>query len=335
MFFACSHHRAWLYRHRIWHTISRFQVSCADSSGNLLWSGEYQPKPTYIAAWPEGWPAIREVPGGGFVVAGNLHTGYFTSKPYLMKIGPTGDSLWFREYNWFPDSPVYSVDTIGDQGFYVCGIERTFDPNFMIMKMNSVGDTLWTRVRDLPAEQGFYSVRTTPDGGAVACGSFTRPDDTTSVSLVKYDATGNLIWERSFGSYYDAWGQSVERTGDNGFIIGGGVKFSNTDPYHGMLIKTDANGTLGNISDRGDEPGITIFPNPATNYITFRLGVAFPDRNTKITLYDLFGKPVAEEVLLPGHTKITLDTRNLSPGIYFYGVVQNNRRQNGKILIIK
>ncbi|MDP1623856.1 MAG: T9SS type A sorting domain-containing protein [Bacteroidales bacterium] len=82
-------------------------------------------------------------------------------------------------------------------------------------------------------------------------------------------------------------------------------------------------------------PEITVFPNPAANRLTFRLGGGFPERNTKITLYDLFGKPVAEEVLLPGHTEIILDTRNLTPGIYFYGVVQNNCLQNGKILIIK
>ena len=42
------------------------------------------------------------------------------------------------------------------------------------------------------------------------------------------------------------------------------------------------------------------------------------NRNGLSTLFDLFGKPVACEILEMGKNEITIDTRNLAPGLYFY-----------------
>ena len=48
------------------------------------------------------------------------------------------------------------------------------------------------------------------------------------------------------------------------------------------------------------------------------------NRNGLSTLFDLFGKPVACEILEMGKNEITIDTRNLAPGLYCYALSNVN-----------
>lgn len=312
-------------------TISRHRVCRSDSSGNLLWTKEYQTQPIMVASWPQGWSSIKEVPDGGFIIAGNNMNGFFYDTPFLLRIGPGGDSLWYRDNEWNTRTTVYSMDNIGDQGFYVCGINETSQRRSFVMKLDNVGDTLWSRIVDHTGSHGYFSIKSTADGGAVTCGFYTSAGDTTQMALAKYDAAGNLVWERRIGLNTKAWGQSIERTTDQGYIIGGGLHFSGAGPAYCLLVKTDENGNLMSNNEVAEANPFTVFPNPAGDHITFRVAGDLPAMDRKIKLFDIFGKEVVEKDLLPGERETTLDTRNLEPGIYFYRVAQNQKPgQNGK-----
>jgi len=47
------------------------------------------------------------------------------------------------------------------------------------------------------------------------------------------------------------------------------------------------------------------------------------------------GNTVNQGVLRNGKTEVTLDIRNALPGVYFYEIFQKNRRQTGKVIILK
>jgi len=94
-----------------------------------------------------------------------------------------------------------------------------------------------------------------------------------------------------------------------------GVTF--TTYYH------DLDSTFTGVSSKVIVPELKIYPNHATNIVTFRFGGELPDCDSKITLYDLIGKPVAEGILPKGQLEITLDTRKLEAGLYCYGIISN------------
>ena len=65
--------------------------------------------------------------------------------------------------------------------------------------------------------------------------------------MVKIDANGNLLWEKTFGGSYSDQATSVQQTADGGYIVAGGTGFrrKGAQGTRGVyLVKTDINGNL-------------------------------------------------------------------------------------------
>ena len=93
-------------------------------------------------------------------------------------------------------------------------------------------------------DEGF-SVALTSEGGFILVGCTSSRTHGPDVWLIKTDANGNIIWNKTFGGKYQDWGCSVQQTKDGGYIVTGWTNY-NSNPHSGdaWLIKTDANGTM-------------------------------------------------------------------------------------------
>ena len=311
------------------------KVCQANSIGNVIWQKDYFPIPLTLAAWPYSW-AVREITGGGFIVAGGISTAFFTSVPFLFRIGPTGDSLWFKDYSYYGDEAIYSVELTNDNGFFACGDVNT-GQNAYVMKFNSTGDTLWTRVLLAPGEQYFNSIRATDDGGVIACGEYASsfPNDSSKVYLVKFTSSGVIAWERKIGDYEYSLGASIEHTADTGFIICGDVKQTITSSQHALLIKTDGNGNMTGIENHIAEANTWFYPNPASDYTNLSLPANHPGLPIKIKLYNLFGQQVKIFETPVGQTNYPLKIIDLPPGIYAATIETPNKPVERAKLVVR
>jgi hypothetical protein len=106
-----------------------------------------------------------------------------------------------------------------------------------------VPDTLWTRTYGDSLADIAYSSQQTKDGGYILAG-YTLVSGTTNtdVLLVKASSVGSEVWTKTYGDSLAQYGQSVQQTADNGYIIGGYTQLSQTNTNM-LLIKTDS---LGN-----------------------------------------------------------------------------------------
>jgi VCBS repeat-containing protein len=96
---------------------------------------------------------------------------------------------------------------------------------------------------------GAASVVQTSDGGYVIAGSTTvAATGYTGVSLIKTDAFGTMVWNKTFrGTTSNDGAASVQQTSDGGYIVAGYTTpiSLNAATYRAVLmIKTDANGDL-------------------------------------------------------------------------------------------
>ncbi len=93
--------------------------------------------------------------------------------------------------------------------------------------------------------------------------------------------------------------------------------------------------TLTGITRKDIHQELKVFPNPAANKVTFRPSGSLPEGDVQINIYDFFGNKVAEAILSKGQPEITLDIRNVAPGVCYYETTQKQRRQTGKLVILR
>jgi len=114
---------------------------------------------------------------------------------------------------------------------------------------------------------GGRSIDNTDDGGFIITGyTFSYGAGSSDVYLIKTDESGNLLWQKSFGSVNSDYGNSVCQTSDGGYIITGftnrNFSSKNKDVY---LIKTYPDGNIqwtktfgGVLDDEGNSVCETI-----------------------------------------------------------------------------
>jgi len=191
-----------------------------DAWGNELWNRVYSGQPGNSA----GGRCIQQTADLGFIIVGENGMG----KPYLVKTDLLGNEQW-NQVLISEGGEGRAVKQTSDGGFVVVAqIDRAH-----LIKTNQAGAISW----DVSfADCYAYDVEQTADGGFAFCG-YTAGND---VLLVKTDANGSQIWNRTFGGIYTERGFAMDLTYDNGFILTGDINWE-TNP-DALLLKTDAEG---------------------------------------------------------------------------------------------
>ncbi|MFC2088518.1 T9SS type A sorting domain-containing protein, partial [Calditrichota bacterium] len=112
-------------------------------------------------------------------------------------------------------------------------------------------DTLWSKIHDvtIDLDEG-KCVRQTNDGGFIITGSCVPNGMISAIdlALLKTDATGNILWTKTYDRQFIEEGLAVEQTFDGGYLIGGralNVTGPNPPSDHDSqvwILKTDSNG---------------------------------------------------------------------------------------------
>ena len=101
----------------------------------------------------------------------------------------------------------------------------------------------WDRTFGANGTDAGKSVQQTDDGGYIITGYKAFPN--RDLWLIKTDSAGVREWDKTFGnasSDKEDWGNSVQQTGDGGYIIAGKTKSYGAGNYDAWLIKTDSSG---------------------------------------------------------------------------------------------
>lgn len=115
-------------------------------------------------------------------------------------------------------------------------------------------------------------------------------------------------------------------------ILSFGVDSVIFDPDYQLI---SGNNTIGAVAENTRQRGLQVYPNPATDQVTFRFDrVPFMDSG-KISILDHSGRLREEHQIARGESEMTLNTRNYSPGLYFYRLALQNFQTSGKFIILR
>lgn len=145
----------------------------------------------------------------------------------------------------------------------------------------------------------------------------------------------NIVYGRNISLYVIGYNciintDTLNLYQDNGI----GSIFNNSNPCPNIAFNyTQApTNTCNQTTDIiEDHINIDVYPNPATDNVTFNLQNAGEIKT--ITIYDIAGK-IVEVIANINTNKATIDTSKLSTGIYVYSItLANGKTQRGKLLV--
>jgi plastocyanin len=154
--------------------------------------------------------------------------------------------------------------------------------------------------------------------------NLTSPHDVTQVSLATWNANGTTPLA---GGFVFATGSGDYTATTPGIIYYVCTQHVATDGMKGTIVVN----AITAINDIQNNSGGMVFPNPATNYITYQSKVK--SAVDEIRIIDFTGKTV-KILQRPdvSDSQIRIDIGNLDRGIYFIIVKSENGIESGKFL---
>jgi hypothetical protein len=213
---------------------------------------------------------------GGFFLGGQTNkTGQ--NEGYLIKIDSSGIVLWSRNYPTYYSAyfTAYDNERIILSGALVT--QSLFKGKLGII--DTSGSVVWDRTYQYETDFEHYRAMPLNNGNIVSVGLTFTEDENNGGYIGCYSPTGEVIWQRRYNYNEDTdFFTNVIETSDGGLLING----SADDGFEGggsnlWLVKLDSMGCLEPncwVGLEGVEPnnlGISLFPNPANDWLNFKL----------------------------------------------------------------
>ena len=264
-----------------------------NSAGQKVWEAAF--------GWADSENAlsVKQTADGGFIVAGWSASGVGGNKTspnlgqadgWAIRLDAAGNKLWDRSYGTGSFDFFFQGHELVDGGFVLGGFSGGGpfgDGDYWVVRTDAQGNKLWERFYGGTGPEQFHDLRVTPDGGFILGGGSgsTPGGNKTSPNfgsydywVVRLDANGNKLWDRSFGGNQDEDVWSLWPTSDNGFLLAGrsysDVSGNKTSPNHGQsdywLVRLAADGSKlwdKSIGGSGNDEWPTLYPLPDGGWI--------------------------------------------------------------------
>ena len=196
---------------------------------------------------------------------------------WVVRLDAAGDKLWDKSFGGSEDDVLYSLQQTADGGFIFGGYSDSSQGtgnktsplyggnagDMWVVRLDAAGDKLWDKSLGGSNDDILYALQQTPDGRFILAGYSSSPPGTGNKTcphygygdfwVIRLDADGAMLWDRSFGDGAADTPHSVQQTSDGGFIIGGDLgpgywTGNRTTPDYGYgdfwAVRLDADGNM-------------------------------------------------------------------------------------------
>lgn len=182
---------------------------------------------------------------GGFIVVGMTSSfGAGGWDAYIVKLDANGNKLWEKTFGGTNDDLVGRVVRTHDGGYILVGWTKSFGAggsDMYIVKLDQDGSKQWERTYGRDRDDQAWSVQQTNEGGYIVAGWTKSFGTSMDAYVLKLDASGNKVWEKTFGGNKDDLAYSVEQTKDGGYVFAGWTQsfgVGQTDVYIIRVYRT-------------------------------------------------------------------------------------------------
>jgi len=288
-----------------------------DGSGNKIW------EKTYGGFGNDEGTGIVQTNDGNYVIVGTTSSNTSSQDAFLMKVDGTGTVLWTKYYGGSNKEFGNALKQCSDNGFIFTGQTLSYGQggDTYLVRTNSSGDTLWTKYFSDPLADEGVSVVENGDGTF----TFAVRDSTAAkdidLKIMKTDASGNVVWTKTYGASQKDTPKTIASTSDGGYIVGaisrsfGWINpdmwllklnaagdttwsrhYGSSDHEHCHAAKQSADGgylAIGHSSSYGPGQKIMFLKLNVTGNITVSVNESFPNNS----VFNLFPNPVTDGII--------------------------------------
>ena len=217
-------------------------VAKLNTGGSIVW------KKCYGSYGAENVRDIKPTADGGFIVAGTTTStgGDVTSSHggieiWIVKLDATGNIQWQKSLGGSSNEDIHDIELLPDGGYIITGQTTSSDGDVTgyhvtdtalvttdawVTRLSATGDLLWQKCFGGSRDDVFYDIQLLSDNNFAAVGTTTSTNGDVSHNngkkdcwLVKFDPTGNLIWEKTFGTANNETGNNVTALPSGNLLI--------------------------------------------------------------------------------------------------------------------
>lgn len=277
-------------------------------------AGTQQWQKVYGGSSNDEFMAIEDVNGNGFVLAGRTSGATTGRDLWLVGTDANGDTLWTRAFGTGIDEDGYDVVCTQDGGFAIVGEEYVSGGDVLLVKTNSTGAQQWIQSYDGGGWEMGRSLVETWDGGFALAGRKESPSNNNHMWLIRTDAGGVFMWDRTYPMMYMSDGYNIEYCSDGGFLIAGSWSNTSGDWGQAYVVKTENAGWVSVEENLSSAPDFLFAQDVNSQTITFTFAIALSGRRVRIV--DAEGRLVCDEAA--DENVFTVSTSALSAGVYVY-----------------
>jgi hypothetical protein len=212
-----------------------------DEDGNMLWDKVFGGTSKDVAY------CVRQTTDGGYIIAATtLSMGDYNGDFWLIKTDSDGNKVWDKIFGGTDVESATSVLQTADGGYIMTGCTQSYGAggeDVWLLRTDSSGNKLWDKTYGGTDFDSANSVIATKDGGYIIAGyTFSYGAGGEDGWIIKTDASGNKLWDKTYGGVNDDSFSSVKQTSNGRYLFCGIYDSSiayNSDMW---LIKTDASG---------------------------------------------------------------------------------------------
>jgi Secretion system C-terminal sorting domain len=221
----------------------------ANPSGQVIWQKS-------LGGTADDWGnTIDNTADGGYLVGcdsssnnGDFNTNQGFADAWVLKLNAMGDVLWKTNLGASREDHISWLQKTPDGGCIAVGYSNSINgpmtgnhggQDAWICKLDASGQINWFKVLGEDGEDGFEAVVNTKDGGYVACGYLGTQDNADEAWVMKFDASGNTVWDKRMGGTGYDYALSIAQLPDETYIVSGSSD-SNDGDISGNHGDTDA-----------------------------------------------------------------------------------------------
>jgi regulation of enolase protein 1 (concanavalin A-like superfamily) len=190
---------------------------------------------------------------GSYVLAGTIETPVGKQADWpryrgdinLEKRGNNDILIWNQTFGGEKNDEARRIIRVSDGGFLVIGQTESFGNGAWVIRTDSDGRERWNRTFGKRGTDSFNAVIEMRGGGfALAGTSDAFSNKGQGAWLVRIDAQGTELWNRTYGGDVLDYAQSVAENPRGGLVIAGVTNSESGQLADALLIKTDSAGNL-------------------------------------------------------------------------------------------